>query len=257
MTEAEEALVRYAVRGGVSTITLDRPGARNALNAPMVAQVDAALTAAEEDPQVAAIVLTGGDPAFCAGLDIREFNETGRPPLGVNDLIQRIPTLSKPTIGAINGPVMTGGLELALGLDILIASERAVFGDTHAKVGILPGGGMTARLPRAVGQRLALEMSFTGRLLTAAEALEHGLVTHVVPHEELVGKAQELGEAIASRDGAIIQELKRLYRISLDSTMGEGLAHEIAERDARRARGNQLVPKSSISRAARAAVPDA
>ena len=244
MTEAVDApaqVVRYAVHAGVATITFDRPEARNALDVAMVAQADAALTAAEEDPEVAAIVVTGSDPAFCAGLDIRAFNATGRPPTGVNDLIQRIPVLSKPTIGAINGPVMTGGLELALGLDILIASERAAFGDTHAKVGILPGGGMTARLPRAVGQRLALEMSFTGRILSAVEALQHGLVTHVVPHADLLGKAQEL---ISSRDGAVMRELKRLYRVSLDATVGQGLAHELAERDARRARGNQLVPTS-------------
>lgn len=247
MAEAQTSdapVVRYAIRSGVATITFDRPKTRNALNSAMVREADAAFTAAETDPAVAAIVLAGSDPAFCAGLDIREFNETGRPPAGVNDLIQRMPVLTKPTIGAINGPVMTGGLELALGLDILICSERAVFGDTHAKVGILPGGGMTARLPRAVGQRLALEMSFTGRLLTPAEALQHGMVTHVVPHEELLGKAQELGELIASRDGGVMAELKKLYRASLDSTLGEGLAHEIAERDARRARGNQLVPTS-------------
>lgn len=241
---AQTPLARYAVQDGVATITLDRPEARNALNAAMVAQVDAALTAAEDDSEVAAIVLIGSDPAFCAGLDIREFNATGRPPAGVNELIQRVPVLSKPTIGAINGPVMTGGLELALGLDILIASEHAAFGDTHAKVGILPGGGMTARLPRAVGQRLALEMSFASRVLTAAEALQHGLVNHVVPHAALLGKAHELGGIIASRDNTVMRELKRLYRVSLDETLADGLAHEIAEREARRARGQQLVPSS-------------
>ena len=237
-------VVRYDVHAGVATITLDRPEARNALNTAMVTEIDAALTAAEQDPDVAAIVLTGADPAFCAGLDIREFNATGRPPAGANELIHRAPVVAKPTIGAVNGPVMTGGLELALGLDILIASERAAFADTHAKVGILPGGGMTARLPRAVGQRLALEMSFAGRVLGAAEALQHGLVTHLVPHDQLLAKAQEIGEAIASRNAAVVRELKRLYRVSLDATLSEGLAHEIAERDARLARGNQLVPKS-------------
>ena len=237
-------VVRYRAEAGVATITLDRPAARNALNSALVAEVDAALTTAEQDPDVAAIVLTGTDPAFCAGLDIREFHASGRPPAGVNDLIQRVPGLAKPTIGALNGPVMTGGLELVLGLDILIASERATFGDTHAQVGILPGGGMTARLPRAVGQRLALEMSFTGRVLSAAEALQHGLVTHVLPHEELMAKSQALGEAIAAHDGAVLRELKRLYRVSLDTTLADGLAHEATERDARRARGNQLVPNS-------------
>jgi enoyl-CoA hydratase len=242
--EASAPLLRYAASGGVATLTLDRPAARNALNSPLVAQFDAALTRAEQDPEVAAIVITGSDPVFCAGLDIREFNATGRPPVGVNDLILGMAALSKPTIGALNGAVATGGLELALGLDILIASERATFRDTHALVGILPGGGMTARLPRAVGRRLAVEMSFTGRVLDADEALRYGLVTHVVAHEDLMDTAQALGETIAARNPAVVQELKRLYRVSLDGTLSAGLDNEIAERDARRARGGQLLPHS-------------
>ena len=241
---ASAPLVRYAVHGGVATLTLDRPESRNAMNAVMVAELDAALSRAEQDPDVAAITITGSDPAFCAGLDIREFNATGRPPTGVSELILRVPTLTKPTIGAVNGPVATGGLELALGIDILIASERATFSDTHAKVGILPGGGMTARLPRAVGPRLAMEMSFTGRVLDASEALAHGLVTHVVAHEQLLETAQAIGETIAAREPAIVRELKRLYRVSLEGTLASGLEHEIAERDARRARGGQLLPSS-------------
>lgn len=242
--DAPAPLVRYAVHSGVATLTLDRPASRNALNAVMVSELDAALTRAELDREIAAITLTGSDPAFCAGLDIREFNATGRPPAGVSELILRVATLTKPTIGAVNGPVATGGLELALGIDILIASELATFADTHAKVGILPGGGMTARLPRAVGPRLAMEMSFAGRVLDASDALRHGLVTHVVAHEELMGTAQSIGESIAARDPAVVQELKRLYRVSLDGTLASGLGHEIAERDARRARGGQLLPSS-------------
>ena len=242
-----EPVVRYVEGDGVATITLDRPGARNALDAALVAELDAALSRAEEATTVAAIVLTGSDPAFCAGLDIKEFVELGRPPAGASDLILRVASLSKPTIGAINGPVMTGGLELALGLDVLIASERARFADTHAKVGILPGGGMTARLPRAVGQRLAMEMSLTGRVLDADEALRHGLVSRVVPHAELLATAVRIGATIAERDATVIRELKRLYRYSLDSTRGDALEHEVAERDARRARGGQLVPQSGIA----------
>ena len=243
-SDSSAPLVRYAARDAVATLTLDRPAARNALDAALVAQFDAALTRAEQDPHIAAIVITGSDPAFCAGLDIREFNATGRPPAGASDLILRMATLTKPTIGAVNGPVATGGLELALGIDILIASERATFADTHAKVGILPGGGMTARLPRAVGVRLAMEMSLVGRTLDAAEALQHGLVTNVVAHEELMSTAQGIGESIAARNPAVVQELKRLYRVSLDGTLAEALEHEIAERDARRARGGQLLPSS-------------
>jgi enoyl-CoA hydratase len=238
------SLVRYDARGGVARLTLDRPAARNALNSALVAELDAALTRAEQDGDIAAIVITGSDPAFCAGLDIREFNATGRPPTGASDVILRVATLTKPTIGAVNGTVTTGGLELALGLDILVASERATFADTHAAVGILPGGGMTARLPRAIGARLAVEMSFTGRVLDASEALRYGLVTHVVRHEELMDAAQTIGETIASRDATVIQELKRLYRTSLDGTLAGGLEHEISERDARRARGGQLLPSS-------------
>lgn len=248
-----EAVVGYVEAGGVALITLDRPEARNALNAELVAQLDAALTRAEESDDVAAIVLTGSDPAFCAGLDIKEFNELGRPPAGASDVILRVANLTKPTIGAINGAVMTGGLELALGLDVLIASERARFADTHAKVGILPGGGMTARLPRAVGQRLAMEMSFTGRVLDAEEALRHGLVSRVVPHDDLVPTAQRIGATIAERDPNVVRELKRLYRYSLDSTHAEAVDHEIAEREARRARGGQLVPRAdAIARGDRA-----
>lgn len=243
-----DGVVRYAEEGGVATITLARPHARNALNAVLVAELDAALTRAENAPSVAAIVLTGADPAFCAGLDIKEFNELGRPPAGASDLILRVATLAKPTIGAVNGAVMTGGLELALGLDVLIASERAQFADTHASVGILPGGGMTARLPRAVGQRLAMEMSFTGRVLDAQDALRHGLVTHVVAHEELMPTAQAIGAKIAERDSNVVRELKKLYRYSLDANRADALEHEVAEREARRARGGQLVPRADAVR---------
>jgi enoyl-CoA hydratase/carnithine racemase len=112
-------------------------------------------------------------------------------------------------------------------------------------VGILPGGGMTARLPRTVGVRLALDMSFTGRVLDAGEAERHGLVSRVVAHEQLVATAREMGAVIASRRPAIVQALKRLYRVGLDETQATGLAHERAERDARRARGDQLVPDES------------
>jgi len=241
-----EPAVPYAVAGGVATITLDRPDARNALNAAMVAELDAALTRAEADADVAVIVLTGADPAFCAGLDIKEFTELGRPPAGASDLILRVATLAKPTIGAVNGPVFTGVLELALGLDVLIASERARFADTHAKVGILPGGGMTARLPRAVGARMATEMSFTGRVLDADEALRFGLVSRVVPHDQLLPTAQAIGETIAGRDRTVMRELKKLYRVSLDTTLEQALDHEVAEREARRARGGQLVPSADV-----------
>jgi enoyl-CoA hydratase len=241
-----DTLVRYTVDGGVATITLDRPAARNAISTALVEQLSTALAAAEADPSVAVIVITGSDPAFCAGLDIKEFNELGRPPTGASELIRGAADITKPTIGAVNGPVMTGGLEFALGLDILIASERARFADTHAKVGLLPAGGMTARLPRAVGQRLAMEMSYTGRVLDADEALRFGLVTRVVPHGELLSAAHTMAATIAQRDVGLLQALKKLYLVSLNSACAEAVRHEVAAREARMRRGAQLVPHSDV-----------
>ena len=160
--------VTYAVSDGVAVITLSRPEARNAIDSTLAAGLIDAFTRAESAPEVGAIVVTGADPAFCAGVDLKEFTRLQRPPARASEAIVMAGKLTKPALGAINGPVMTGGLELALGLDLLIASERARFADTHAAVGILPGGGMTARLPRAVGARMAMEMSYTGRVIDAA-----------------------------------------------------------------------------------------
>ncbi|MBY8863593.1 enoyl-CoA hydratase [Nocardia sp. CA2R105] len=236
----------YREWAGVATITLNRPSARNAIDSNLAGALHACLNRAEAAESVRVIVLTGADPAFCAGLDIKEFNRTRRPPEGATDAITRIAQLSKPTIGAINGAVATGGLELALALDLLIASERARFTDTHASVGILPGGGMTARLPRAVGSRLALDMSLTGRVLDAEEALRSGLVSRVVPHGELLPVARETAETIAAHDPFVVRELLSLYRYSDNHALPEALEHEFAEREARRVAGGQLVPTPRI-----------
>jgi enoyl-CoA hydratase len=239
-------VVTYAESGGVATITLNRPQARNAIDSGLAAALDANLTRAEASEAVRVILLTGADPAFCAGLDIKEFTRTGSPPAGATAVITRTAELTKPSIGAVNGAVATGGLELALGLDVLIASDRARFADTHASVGILPGGGMTARLPRAVGKRLALDMSLTGRPLSAEEALRHGLVTRVVPHAGLLPVAHELAETIAAHDPYVVRELLSLYRYSSDHTLPDALEHEFSEREARRAAGGQRVPRAKI-----------
>ena len=234
--------VSYDVSEGVALITLNRPDARNAIDSFLAARLADAFTRAENNDNVRVIVLTGADPAFCAGLDLKEFARRQSPPEGASAVIAMAGELAKPTIGAINGPVMTGGLELALGLDLLIASERARFGDTHAAVGILPGGGMTARLPRAVGPRMAMEMSLTGRAIDAAEAQRIGLVNRVVPHDELLPQAKDLAALIATRDANVVHELKKLYRASNLGTLGEALDHEHRERDRRRSSGQGLVP---------------
>jgi enoyl-CoA hydratase len=224
-------VVEYQVADGVATLFLNRPEARNALDSATATALLAAFDTAERDPAVRVILLSAADPVFCAGLDLKEFTRTGRPPDNASEVIAAAGHLEKPAIGALNGPVMTGGLELAMGLDILVASERASFADTHAKVGLLPGGGMTARLPRAVGLRRALEMSFTSDPIDALEAYRLGLVNRVVRHEELMDASMTLAATIASREPTVLKELKALYRYSAGHTLDEALTHE---KDARR-----------------------
>lgn len=229
-------------RDGVALLTMNRAGRRNALNSELCRALLAALEDADTDEQVRVVVLAANGPSWCAGLDIDEFNATGRPPENANEVIQKAGRLTKPSIGAINGHAMTGGLEMALGLDFLIASPNAVFADTHALVGILPGGGMSARLPRAVGLRMARELSFTGRRIGADEAHRLGLVNRVVDAEVLVETAMEVAALIAARSAPVVAELKRLYDTGWDVGNGEALALEIRARDERRAAGRGLVP---------------
>jgi enoyl-CoA hydratase len=238
----ELAVCYEVVSDAVAVITLNRARARNAIDSALAAGLIDAFTRAESDPQVRAIVVTGADPAFCAGVDLKEFTRLQRPPARASEAIIMAGELTKPALGAINGPVMTGGLELALGLDVLIASERARFADTHAAVGILPGGGMTARLPRAVGARMAMEMSYTGRVIDAAEAARIGLVNRVVAHEDLLTATLAMAATIASRDPAVLRELKKLYQFGNAATLGDALKHELSERDRRRASGQALTP---------------
>ncbi len=226
---------------GVRTITLNRPQARNALSAELIARLAEALVAAEGDPGVAAVVLTGADPAFCAGLDLREVGAQGVSQEAVTEAKASpwvaLATMDTPVIGAVNGPAVTGGLELALQCSFLVASERAVFADTHARVGIHPGGGLTGLLPQAVGLRRAREMSFTGRFVGAEEAYRIGLVNHVVPHQVLVPFAQRLAGEMAALDPVTVQALNATYRDVAATTLGEGL-----ELERRRFAGWRLSP---------------
>lgn len=183
----------------VAVVTLNRPERRNAISAALMIRLRDVLADLDARPDVRAIVLTGADPAFCAGLDLAELGQPGGP-LSAVATSTVIPDLTRPLIGAINGPAVTGGLELALACDFLIASERARFADTHARVGVLPGWGLTVALPEAVGLRRAREMSATGNFIDARTALEWGLVNHVVPHEELLDFSRGLAADMASTD---------------------------------------------------------
>jgi enoyl-CoA hydratase len=204
----------------VVTVTLNRPAARNAINRALARALWDAIDAAGRDPEVEVIVLTGADPDFCAGVDLKELSGENAPPSNVeptpgrgrDGLYPFVPLIDKPIIAAINGLAVTGGLELALQCTMLVASERARFADTHARVGIMPGGGMTVGLAQAIGIRRALELSLTGNFLNAEEALVAGLVNHVVPHQELLPFALGLAADIVSNDQPGVRRLLRHYR---------------------------------------------
>jgi len=215
----------------VRTVTLNRPQARNALDSALQRASAAALAEAEADDGVDVVVLTGADPAFCAGLDLRELGSTAANLVGGGDEPFSSPftvlwTMTKPVIGAINGPAVTGGFELALACDFLVASAHATFADTHARVGVTPGGGMSVFLPQSVGLRIAKEMSLTGNFIDADEALRLGLVNHVVPHDELLPYARKLGADIAGNDQVAVRNLKRLYDRGSKLTVGDAIALE-------------------------------
>jgi enoyl-CoA hydratase len=208
--------VEVDVADQVGTITLNRPEARNALSGEVTALLDAAIVDLDNRDDVGAIILTGADPAFCAGFDLRALSTELRSvqqqrqssPLQHLGLM---PEHHTPVIGAINGAAVTGGLELAMCCDFLVASERARFADTHARVGAMPGGGMTIRLPQLIGIDRARRMTFTGDFIDAQTAYEWGLVVEVVPHESLMDRARELASTIAAIPAENVREVRRMY----------------------------------------------
>ena len=208
----------------VRTLTLNRPQSRNALSAELRASFYGALRDAQTDDGVDVVIITGADPVFCAGLDLKELGDTTELP----DISPKWPTMTKPVIGAINGPAVTGGLELALYCDILIASEQAAFADTHARVGLLPTWGLSVRLPQKVGVGLARRMSLTGDYLSAADALRAGLVTEVVAHDQLLSAARRVATSIVGNNQAAVRALLASYHRIDESQTNQGLWIEAA-----------------------------
>ncbi len=224
-----EDLVLVTDRGPVRVLTMNRPAARNALSRELIRALYAALTQADADDDVRAVVLTGADPAFCAGVDLKEAQRDGLAyfeEFRSQSCITATANMRTPIIGAVNGATFTGGLEMALGCDFLVASERAVFADTHARVGILPGGGMTARLPQVVGLAMARRLSMTGEVVDAARAQRIGLVTEVVAHDRLLDRAVELAAQIAEVPGPIMLGLKEIYTTGAAAVVDPALRAE-------------------------------
>ncbi len=220
-------VVLLEVADRIATVTLNRPAARNAMSRELIVRLGDLVAEADGRHDVDVLILTGADPAFCAGLDLKELGIDGgvlrRPPEArrhgqrVDDAearrLVRGPTLptAKPIIGAVNGVAVTGGLELALNCDFLVASDRARFADTHARIGVHPLWGLTVTLPQAIGLRRAREMSATGNFVDAHRALAWGLVNHVVDHDELLPFARRLAADIVSSDHHALRAILATY----------------------------------------------
>lgn len=216
---------------GVRIITFDRPDARNALTAAMRRELCDLVRAADADDDCRAVVITGTDPAFTAGVDFKDAgaaagtdgSRRSEPTVNPGQVLRALTT---PVICAVNGACVSGGLEIALSSTFIVASDRARFADTHARLNVVPTWGLTALLPRAVGLRKAREMSSTGAFVGAEEALRLGLVNHLVPHDELLPFTIRLAAAIAPT--AAVGEILSLYDRGADLDLSGALALETA-----------------------------
>jgi enoyl-CoA hydratase len=218
---------------GVAVVTLNRPEAMNALSKALRAALSQAITELDKDPDVRVIILTGaGERAFTAGLDLKELSTD---PLGMGaanatnaeeNPARAVLSCSKPIIGAINGVAITGGFEVALACDVLICSTNARFADTHARVGITPGWGLSQKLSRSIGPYRAKELSLTGNFLDAAKAYEWGLINRIVEPAELMPAALQLAAQMADIDGDILVTYKAMIDDGYNLSMGDGLTLE-------------------------------
>ena len=228
-------------RGLAAWITLNRPRELNALSPAVMQQLSAVLDEVEADPAVRCLVITGAGRAFCAGADLKFVHDM--PPAErdratmdflrtATALMSRIEALPKPVVAAVNGVAVAGGLELLLCCDLVVAAAGARIGDGHAKYGLLPGAGASARLPRRTGLARAKHLFFTGDLLEAAELVAAGLVNSVVPDEELAASVERLVAKIAAKSPVGLRRMKELANAAMDGPLDEALRRELAVNEA-------------------------
>ena len=226
------ANVRYEKKGSIAYVTIDRPKVLNALNTPTWTDLHTAFEDVKKDASVRGVILTGvGDKAFIAGADISELanvdaydaEESSRFGQGVLDLIEN---LGKPVIAAINGFALGGGCETAMACTIRIAVEHARFGQPEVKLGLLPGGGGTQRLPRLVGKGRALQLILTGETISAQEAYRIGLVNEVVPAADLIARAETILKQILANAPIALKFSLEAVNKGLETAQTEGLALE-------------------------------
>ncbi len=224
----------YEKAAGIAKITINRPQVLNAINLATLHELKAALEQAGSDREARVVVLTGAGRAFSAGVDLVEMNErlARQGTVGTKldeparDVTRTIQALPKVVIAMVNGYCLTGALEIALSCDLIVASEEARLGDTHAKWGVVPTWGMSQRLPRLLGVLKAKELSFTARMITGREAASLGLVNLAVPAERLETAVQELAQEIMANSPDTVAAIKSLYNRGLMDTLEGGLSLE-------------------------------
>ncbi len=216
-------------RDGIATLTLNRPDQLNALSLELRQRLHEELESIRTDREIRAVILTGAGRAFCAGLDLKEMGdpEARRAGGDAPDPPRLLRALPQPVIGAINGLAITGGFEISLSCDILIITPETKFGDTHARVGLVPGWGLSQRLSRAIGLARAKELSLTGNYLSAELAYEWGLVNRIVPREKLMDVCTALARDMVDCVPEAMLLGKRMIDKGFDLPLGEAMIYEV------------------------------
>jgi enoyl-CoA hydratase len=215
--------------GSVALVRLNRPQALNALSPQLMRELGDALESADADPDVRAIVLTGGEKVFAAGADIKEMAEASVVDMVYRDMIaawSRVQRVKKPIVAAVSGFCLGGGCELVMSCDLIVASESAVFGQPEINIGVIPGAGGTQRLTRCVGKYVAMDMILTGRQIKAGEALGLGLVSRVWPVEVFLEEALKVAQEIAKKSPIALRMAKEAVNKAFETTLAEGLDAE-------------------------------
>ena len=250
-----EDVVLIDQREGYAIVTMNRPSALNALSRPLVYALLQTIDRLEADPAVRGIILTGAGKAFCAGMDLKELQDPQGPLAapgglwaeGAPNPVTHLARFTGPLIAAVNGAAVTGGFEMALACDVIIASSNARFADTHARVGIVPGGGVSQILSRTIGAYRARELHFTGNFLSAEKAESWGLVNRVVAPDELLPAAEALMRQMLEIDADMLRTYKKLINDGLGLSFAEGLALEekTARAEAERSATSDIARRTS------------
>ena len=235
MDPAPEAVLLVEREAPIAVVTLNRPDKRNALSAELRLALGAAFRELEEDPEIRAVIVAGAGRSFCAGMDLAELGAGGAGVTGYElavagqtEMREGIANFSGPVIAAVHGAAATAGFELALACDLIFASTEAKFLDTHARVGILPGWGLSVRLPRLIGAARAKEVSLSGNALDAQRAYEWGLVNRVCAPASLLDEARALARDMCEAVPGVMEGVKSLIDGGASMHLDEALAQELA-----------------------------